>query len=312
MKKSHIILAAVPVVCALGGFGAGQLFKGDAPTAELHQTAAPRTAAEAVLHTLAGDVSGEDAGHALPAQDGHDTPAAHDTPAQQEQHSALIHGARIMPASFSQADGQPAEDHPRIEAAPAMDHAAEPALSPSEDPVNAHRLDPAKLAQHNKEVLAEKYKAERARELAEKMAKIEASVDKSARHPALLPVDVEAQITEDAIKRVAASEDHVVRLGRITLPVEGPAKTTYYVADFGVSVTDMDQASYYYEGSNAARLRDQVMQTLHALGPTQMLRPDRVDSEKLAERVSQDLRNKFAGVEDFLFLSLYKTDVPRS
>lgn len=288
MKKSHIILAAVPVVCALGGFGAGQLLKGGEAAAPVHQTIAPRTAAEGVLHSLAGD----DMDH------GTAEPAAHAAPDHGEQHSALAPEARIIPASYTQ---EPQEaGHETAASAPADDLAM------------MHRLDPHKLAQHAHHVMLEKTKAERKKALDAKMAKIEASVDKSTSNPALLPVDVEAKITEDAIKRIAASEDHVVKLGRITLPVESAAKTTYYVADFGVAVTDMDQASYYYEGQNAARLRDQVMFTLHELAPTQLMRSDRVNSDVLAERVSKDLREKFAGVENFLFLSLYKTDVPRS
>lgn len=290
MKKSHIILAAVPVVCALGGFGAGQLLKGNETHAAAHQEIAPATEAEGVLHSLA---DGE-AGHApagktvIQADPGHD-----------EQHSAIYGQAQIMPASFTQSEEAEAQTAP----SPAARTAS---------PVEAHRLDPAKLAEHARQVAKEKAKAEKRKALEAKMAEIESTAAKRTRHPALLPVDVEAQIHEDAIKRIEATDDHVVKLGRITLPVEGAAKTTYYVADFGVSVTNLDQASYFYDGQNAARLRDQVMTTLHELAPTQLLRSDRVNSEVLAKRVTQDLREKFAGVEDFLFLSLYKTDIPRS
>lgn len=283
MKKSHIILAAVPVVCALGGFGAGQLLNDGHASEPAPHTVAPKTPAEGILHTLADDELGHSA-----------QPTSHSAPAHDEQHSALDHGAKIYKASMIQTD-----DHAMP--APAA-QVAEPEM---------HRLSPEKLAAHAHQVIMEKTKAERKAALDAKMAKIEAKVDKSTNNPALLPVDIEAKITEDAIKRIAASEDHVVKLGRITLPVETAAKTTYYVADFGVAVTDLDQAAFYYEGHNAARLRDRVMLTLHELAPTQLLRSDRVDSDILAERVGEDLRDKFAGVENFLFLSLYKTDVPR-
>lgn len=296
MKKSHIILAAVPVVCALGGFGAGQLLR-TGETATVHQVAKPATPAEGVLHNLAEDDHGTGAAPAT----------THEAPAHGEQHSAIYPEARIMPASYV-----PSEDAHNAPAHPA------PSVSPVQHKVTsqatpqAHRLDPEILAQHAKEVMLEKTRQEREKALEAKLAKIEAEVTKSTSHPALLPVDVEAEITEDAIKRIAASEDHVVKLGRITLPVEGPAKTTYYVADFGVAVTDMDSASYYYAGENAARLRDQVMLTLHELGPTQIMRSDRVNSDQLAARVTQDLRHKFNGVEEFIFLSLYKTEIPLS
>ncbi|WP_375176193.1 hypothetical protein [Pseudooceanicola sp.] len=286
MKKSHIILAVVPVVCALGGFGGGMLLKGDEADQATRHSVQPASAAEGVLHTLADKEGGST------------TPASHTVPADDDQHSFLQTAmARIIPASFTQgqdADAQPAPA-PRIAA-----------------PVEVHRINPAKLADHAHKIAKERILAERLAALDAKMAKIEAQATDDSKHPSLLPVDVEAQIHEDAIKRIAASEDHLVKLGRITLPVEGAAKTTYYVADFGVSVTNLDQASYFYDGQNAARLRDQVITTLHELAPTQLLRSDRVDSEELAQRVSKDLRDKFAGVEDFLFLSLYKTDIPRS
>lgn len=289
MKKSHIILAAVPVVCALGGFGGGMLLKGTVTAAPAQHAVEPRTEAEGILHSLAGDTDS----HAAP--DTHAAPA-HDDSHSTNTHATPSHDAVVMPAAYTGTD----------------DHATDQGAAPAPVVIEAHRLDADKLAKHAHEVMLEKTKEERRKALAAKMAEIETRVQENSSHPALLPVDVEARISEDAIKRVAASEDHVVKLGRITLPVESAAKTTYYVADFGVAVTDMDQASYYYSGENAARLRDQVMLTLHRLGPTQMMRSELVNSDQLAERVAVDLREKFTGIESFLFLSLYKTDVPRT
>ena len=149
------------------------------------------------------------------------------------------------------------------------------------------------------------------RKLDEKIAAMDAKGEQTTAHPSLLPVETEAAIAADAIKRIEASPDHVVKLGRMTVPVYKASKVTYFVADFGVSVTDLDQASHYYDGQYAARLRDQIIATMHVAAENQLMRGDDVDSEKLAARVAEDLRAKFAGVEDFLFLSLYKTDVPR-
>lgn len=300
MKKSHIILAAVPVVCAVGGFGLGQLLHSDAPAEMVEQVPVHKTAAEGILHSLAGEA----ADHGTAKTPEHSAkPDAHAKPKHEEQHSAVMPKAQIMPASYTPnaklGAGQNRQAHSKV-----VDHRTAP--------VPAHRLDPDKLAAHAHEVQMEKTKVEREKAREKKLAEIESKVDTSTRNPALLPVEVEAQIAEDAIKRIAASEDHVVKLGRITLPVKGPAKTTYYVADFGIAVTDMDQAAYYHEGENAARLRDQVMLTLHELAPTQLLRSDRVDSEVLADRVTEDLQEKFNGVRKLIFLSLYKTDIPFS
>ena len=291
MKKSYIILAAVPVVCALGGFGAGTFLKGNEVEHAVPHGVAPKTPAEGVLHTLADEIDTHGTDHGA-SQIIHIEPT-HTDSAHGEQHSSLIPAARIIPAAYT---GAEEEKHD------------EPVHVASTEP---HRLDPDKLAAHANQVMLERTREERRKALEAKLNKIEATIDQSRKNPALLPVEVEAQITEDAIKRIAASEDHVVRLGRLTLPVKGAAKTTYYVADFGVAVTDLDQAAYYYEGQNAARLRDQVMVTLHQLAPTQILRSDRVDSDQLAARVTQDLQ-KFSGIEEFIFLSLYKTDIPLS
>ena len=275
MKKSHLILAAVPMVCALGGFGSGYLLR-DGAQAAGHTLPAPTTAAEGVLRTLAD-------------QEGPSHPASHVVEEKPEQHSALETGERLYHAGFVIGDNDRSMGAPDI-----------------------RRLDTAKIETYAKTVATEKRRAEKRAELEAKMAELEAEADKGTSHPALLPVDVEARIAEDAIKRVAASDDHVVKLGRITLPVEGAAKTTYYVADFGIAVTDLDKASYFYEGENAARVRDRVMTALFTMSTTQLMRSDRVDSQKLADHLTQDLQQDFAGIEDFIFLSLYKTDVPRS
>jgi hypothetical protein len=300
MKKSHIILAAVPVVCAVGGFGLGQLLHSDAPAEMVEHAPVHNTAAEGILHSLAGDAA-KTGGTNTPEHSA--KPDAHAKPKHEEKHSAVMPVARIMPASYTP-DATPDMGQNRQAATKVVDH--------GKAPVPAHRLDPDKLAAHAHEVQMEKTKVEREKARDKKLAEIESKVETSTRNPALLPVDVEARIAEDAIKRIAASEEHVVKLGRITLPVKGAAKTTYYVADFGIAVTNMDHAAYYYTGENAARLRDQVMLTLHELAPTQLLRSDLVDSEVLADRVTEDLQDKFDGISKLIFLSLYKTDIPLS
>ena len=286
MKKSHIILAAVPVVCALGGFGAGKLLQGGetataAAVVVKDDANAPATAAEGVLHNLAE----EEAGLQKPA------PKAED-----EQHTSVMGQAKLIKASYN-------TDEVQQMVTPA---------SRLTDQVVTHRLDYGILANHAQKRVLEEQQAEKRAAYEAKMAEMKKTAESRVTNPALLPVDVEADIHAQAIKRIEATEDHVVKLGRITLPVQGAAKTTYYVADFGIAVANLDHASFFYEGENAARVRDSVMTTLHELAPTQLMRSDRVNSDEVAQRLTKKLRAKFAGVEDFIFLSLYKTDIPRT
>lgn len=280
MKKSHIILAAVPAICVLGGFGAGQMLKGSATAAPAYQSAGPLSPAEDVLNSMAD----AEARHP-PASGGHDTP---DT--RSGQHSALQTGERIMPAAIQK---------PQTEA-PAADVAT-----------TMHRVDPAILTDYKHQVALDKRRAEIKAKTEARMAELANIAPTKTIHPSLLPVDTEAEITEGAIKKIAETEDHVVKLGRMTVPVYKASSITYFVADFGVAVTNLDLASHYYDGQNAVRLRDQIMATLHTVAETQMMRGPEVDSDAVAERVTQDLRKSFGGIEDFIFLSLYKTDVPR-
>ncbi|EAQ01991.1 hypothetical protein OB2597_20241 [Pseudooceanicola batsensis HTCC2597] len=272
MKKSHIVLTVLPLLCALGGFGAGKLMSdGPHPAhAGAQDLQNPQSPAEEVLHFLA-----EQEGHAARAQD--------------DRHSAFDALRQFVPASltFDDAGSRPG-------------------------PVDLHRVDRDKLAAHAEKRAREEV-MERARQKVEQSHTAYPVTKRPARtaHPSLLPVKTEAEIHEGAIKKIADTDDHVVRLGRLTVPVYSARAISYFVADFGVSVTDLDQANHYYDAENAARLRDQIVTTMHTVAETQLLRGSQVDSAKVAERVARDLRTNFYGIEDFIFLSLYKTEVPR-
>jgi len=288
MKKLQIVMAAVPIACAVGGFGAGHLLNAGGQSAAHQQMPAPQNAAEAVLHSLA-DQQEQDAMHAAPA------PAVDHGAAHDDKHTSLAFPDMLHRAAFTPEDE-------------GLVHLAADRVAPT-----MHRVDYEKLAVLEKraaqEAAQEAARAEQEKRIAELM---ENPRPQKTPHPSLLPLESEAKIHADAIKKIAETDEHVVKLGRLTIPVQGAAAITYYVADFGVSVTDLDQAQFYYDGENAARVRDQVVMTLHHLAETQMLRGKDVDSVALAERVAEDLRQKFFGVEDFIFLSLYKTDVPRA
>ena len=49
----------------------------------------------------------------------------------------------------------------------------------------------------------------------------------------------------------------------------------------------------------------------HTAAETHILQASAIDEDMLAKKLSKDLKTNFKGVEDVLFLSLYKTDVPR-
>lgn len=306
MKKSHIVLAAIPIVCALGGFGTGQLLKGGDSHAQVmaHDTLpAPKNEAEAALHSLADKQSHGDT-HAAPAQNPTDAnPVVEhhgDEKHQDEQHSTLSFPEKMIPATLQGG----------LQADPSI----EPALADHQPkaPVDMHRIDYAKLKEQEQIATKKAARTAALKQQADRMAdlKDKPRLTKTA-HPSLLPLETEANIAEGAIKLIADTDEHVVRLGRLTVPVYGAKSITYYVADFGVSVTDLDKASHYYDAQNAARVRDQIVTTMHTVAETQLMRGPEVDSAKLAERVSVDLRNQFQGIENFIFLSLYKTDVPR-
>ncbi|MGI3170962.1 hypothetical protein ACRARG_17555 [Pseudooceanicola sp. C21-150M6] len=290
MKKSLIAIAAVPVLCAGAGFGAGK-FLVTKPAATHEEAAVSKTDAEEVLDQMAD----EHDTHAAPQTEDHgaagheaEAPAAHGT----EKTPAAAHGdshAEAIPASYQWESGslpnsvskptRVAEAMAALEARKKAEQAKWP-----RNPTDGERL--RMEGQHISQTRTE--------------------------HPALLPVNTEAKVARDAIKRIEESDDHVVKLGRMTVPVYKAANVTYVVADFGVSVSDLDQAKTFYEAENATRLRDVIMKSMHDAAGTTLLQSDVINAQKLADRVADDLKQKFRGVEDVLFLSLYQTDLPRS
>jgi hypothetical protein len=108
------------------------------------------------------------------------------------------------------------------------------------------------------------------------------------------------------------SDSRVVQVGRISVPVYKPHSVTYVVADFGVAVEDEEDVARYSVAENATRLRDAILTSMHRVAETPMLKGPAIDSDELADVVAGDLKPDFDGVKGVLFLSLHKTDVPRS
>lgn len=278
MKKTHVMLAVVPAICALAGYGLGAVLGPSSAAAqgEIHE--APKSEAEQVLSRLADEMPahGTKEGEVFKSADGHKTPAE----------------TGIVPASFKTTDVHRKADM-KDKGHEAPQHKA---------PVK-ELADPTKVAGQTPEKAAPD---------AVNLTKPEMDIQPGTTgHPLLLPVETEKRIAEDAIKRIKESEKHVVKLGRMTVPVYKAQSITYVVADFGISVTDLDEASHYYAAENATRLRDAIMKSMHTAAETHILQASAIDEDMLARKLSKDLKTNFKGVEDVLFLSLYKTDVPR-
>ncbi len=109
----------------------------------------------------------------------------------------------------------------------------------------------------------------------------------------------------------AAAGPHLVNLGRMTVPVQKPRSVTYVVADLGVSLPDSRSANHYRLGENAARLRDAILASLTRAAQGPILKGVAVDTEALSGMIRADLNASFPEIEDVLFLSFFKKDVPR-
>ncbi|OWU83185.1 hypothetical protein ATO6_20305 [Oceanicola sp. 22II-s10i] len=113
MKKSHIALAALPVIFGAAGFGAGQMFDVKEPVAIEHAEADGRTDAEKVLDGLAQ-------GETHKAAETHG-PASHNP---DDAHAPAQHDAQLIPAK---ATGHAAQD----DHAPAANKSAAHAVAKS-------------------------------------------------------------------------------------------------------------------------------------------------------------------------------------
>lgn len=271
MKKSYVILAAVPAICAIAGYGAGTFMKGDAAppaTAETHEAAITKTEAEKVLDRIADEAPDHPAPkHNPPA---HAAPAH---PARNDKHRE--YEANVVPAALNADDGHAASGH-----SSAKDHAV------------------AEAAKHGS-----------AAKVPHKKAPAESHPIAKPQH-AHVNAEPAREIIGDAVNP-RPTDAHVVPLGRMTVPVYKASSVTYVVADFGVAVSSTAEANHYELAENSARLRDAILTTMHKVAGSPMLKGPSINSDHLAEKMTADLKKDFGGVEDVLLLSLYKTDIPR-
>lgn len=129
----------------------------------------------------------------------------------------------------------------------------------------------------------------------------------------------DADETKEASTHEASSITHggnskpiVVKLGQMIIPVYKARSVTYIVTNLGVAVSDLGHAEYYNLGENGARLRDAIFAQLKLSADGRALRGVSIDTAKLSHDIATEVKPKFDGVSDVLFLSFFKRDVAHS
>ena len=110
----------------------------------------------------------------------------------------------------------------------------------------------------------------------------------------------------------ADSKPIIVKLGQMLIPVYKPRSVTYVVINLGVSVDNMDTAEHYNIGENGVRLRDAIFTSLKQTADGRAMRGAVIDSENISKSITEGVQQKFAGINDVLFLDFYKKDIARS
>jgi len=113
----------------------------------------------------------------------------------------------------------------------------------------------------------------------------------------------------------AATEErgpYIVDLGSMTIPVYKPRSVTYIVAEFGVSLENRSSAVHYDMPEHATRLRDAILSTMSRAANGPMLKGVSIDTDTLSQVIHAELVKDHPAIQDVLFLSFIKKDVPRS
>jgi hypothetical protein len=132
----------------------------------------------------------------------------------------------------------------------------------------------------------------------------DASADASA--------DTHASSEQDPLNPYTLAEDRtVIRLGQMTIPVEKLHSVSYVVADFALKLTDIETADRYARVEEATRIRDALLTAMNVAAETAVLRSVAIDSDALSDMILGLLRKNYDGIDEVLFVSLYKQDVAR-
>ncbi|SFT09044.1 hypothetical protein SAMN04488040_3111 [Sulfitobacter marinus] len=120
------------------------------------------------------------------------------------------------------------------------------------------------------------------------------------------------QIAEGQSTGPLWTEDRtIIRLGQMTIPVEKANSVSYVVADFALKLENLELAERYKRVEDATRLRDSLLTAMNLAAEGAVLRGVSIDSDALSATLRDLLSKEYEGVEDVLFVSLYKQDVAR-
>lgn len=108
-----------------------------------------------------------------------------------------------------------------------------------------------------------------------------------------------------------AQDRKVVRLGQMTIPVEKTHSVSYVVADFALKLESLELAERYRRLEEGTRLRDSLLQAMTLAAESAVLRGVAIDSDALSQLLRDLISKEHEGVDDVLFVSLYKQDVAR-
>jgi hypothetical protein len=138
--------------------------------------------------------------------------------------------------------------------------------------------------------------------------------DKPAAHDASADAsaDTHASSEQDPLNPYTLAEDRtVIRLGQMTIPVEKLHSVSYVVADFALKLADIETADRYARVEEATRIRDALLTAMNVAAETAVLRSVAIDSDALSDMILGLLRKNYDGIDEVLFVSLYKQDVAR-
>lgn len=125
--------------------------------------------------------------------------------------------------------------------------------------------------------------------------------------------DAEAETAEGApLDAYELSKDRkIVRIGQMTIPVEKTHSVSYVVADFALKLESLELAEHYRRLEDGTRLRDSLLQAMTLAAESAVLRGVAIDSDALSQLLRDMISKDHAGVDDVMFVSLYKQDVAR-
>jgi hypothetical protein len=131
----------------------------------------------------------------------------------------------------------------------------------------------------------------------------DAELDHAAQESPAQPAEMNAHLL--------AEDRTVIRLGQMTIPVEKANSVSYVVADFALKLESLELAEQYKRVEEATRIRDSLLTAMNLAAEGAVLRGVAIDSDALSSLIRDLLSKDYDGIDDVLFVSLYKQDVAR-